>query len=59
MIDQETYKLILNNLKNKDKICEEKNIPLCFLYSRLAHDGIIKCSDRDYIKNREKISYDN
>lgn len=59
MIDQETYKLILNNLKNKDKICKEKNIPLCFLYSRLAHDGIIKYSDKDYIKNREKISYDN
>ena len=38
MIDQETYKLILNNLKNKDKICKEKNIPLCFLYSRLTHD---------------------
>ena len=59
MIDQKTYKLILNNLKNKDKICKEKNIPLCFLYSRLAHDGIIKYSDKDYIKNREKISYDN
>lgn len=59
MIDQETYKLVLNNPKNKDKICKEKNIPLCFLYSRLAHDGIIKYSDKDYIKNREKINYDN
>ncbi len=59
MIDDETYKMILNDLKNRDKICKEKNIPLCFLYSRLAYDGIIKYNNKDYLKNRESLNYDN
>ena len=36
---------IWNNVKidplEKEKICKDNNIPLCFLYSRLAYEGII------------------
>lgn len=55
MIDDKTYKQILENYDNKDIIATSNNIPLCFLYSRLAYEGKIKYSSREYIKNIEKI----
>lgn len=57
MIDEKTYDLILKKLDDKEKICKENNIPLCFLYSRLAHDKIIKYTDKSYLDSREKIDY--
>lgn len=57
MIDEKTYKLILENFGDKEKICNENNIPLCFLYSKLAHDKIIKYTDKLYLDSREKIDY--
>lgn len=57
MIDEKTYKMILENFDDKEKICKENNIPLCFLYSKLAHDKIIKYTDKLYLGSREKINY--
>lgn len=57
MIDEKTYELILKNFGDKEKICKENNIPLCFLYSKLAHDKIIKYTDKLYLDSREKIDY--
>lgn len=57
MIDEKTYKMILENFDDKEKICKENNIPLCFLYSKLAHDKIIKYTDKLYLDSREKIDY--
>lgn len=57
MINKRTYDLILQNFDDKEKICKENNIPLCFLYSKLAHDRIIKYSDKLYLDRREKIDY--
>ena len=57
MINKRTYDLILQNFDDKEKICKENNIPLCFLYSKLAHDRIIKYSDKLYLDSREKIDY--
>lgn len=57
MIDEKTYELILKNFDDKEKICKENNIPLCFLYSKLAHDKIIKYTDKLYLDGREKIDY--
>lgn len=57
MINEKTYKLILENFEDKEKICKENNIPLCFLYSKLAHDKIIKYTDKLYLDSREKIDY--
>ena len=57
MIDEKTYKMILENFDDKEKICNENNIPLCFLYSKLAHDKIIKYTDKLYLDSREKIDY--
>ena len=57
MIDEKTYKLILENFDDKENICIKRNIPLSFLYSRLAHDKIIKYTDKLYLESREKINY--
>lgn len=57
MIDEKTYKMILENFNDKEKICKKNNIPLCFLYSKLAHDKIIKYTDKLYLNSREKIDY--
>ncbi len=57
MIEKEIYKDILDNYDNKEKICKDKKIPLCFLYSRLAKEGKINYSDELCIKNRESITY--
>lgn len=56
MIDENIYQEILNNYDNKEKICKDNNIPLCFLYSRLAMEGRIKYSSKEYINNIEKIN---
>ena len=57
MIDEKIYSEILENIDDKEKICRNNNIPLCFLYSRLAHDKKIKYTDKLYLDSREKIDY--
>lgn len=57
MIPEDVYKIILNNYDKKDKIAKEKNIPLCFLYSRLAYEGKISYNDKNYLESRERIDY--
>ena len=55
MIDENIYEKIKHNLKDREIISIENNIPLCFLYSRLAHDGLISYSSKDYQMNKETI----
>lgn len=57
MIDEKIYSEILENIDDKENICKENNIPLCFLYSRLAYDKKIKYTDKLYLDSREKIDY--
>lgn len=55
MIDDKIYKKILDNFELKDEIAKENNIPLCFLYSRLAYDKKIAYSSKEYLNNIERI----
>ena len=55
MIDETTYKKILTNFEERDKIAKENNIPLCFLYTRLARDKIIEYNSKDYLKHIERL----
>ena len=49
MINNKDYEYLKSNLNFANKFCKEKNIQLCFLYSRLAHDNIIKYNSREYL----------
>ena len=55
MLPGSVYKSILDNYSNRDKIAKENKIPLCFLYTRLAKEGIIKYNSNEYVNNIEKI----
>jgi len=55
MIPKIIYKKILEDYSNKDKIAKDNKIPLCFLYTRLAKDGIIKYNSKEYLNNIERI----
>jgi len=55
MINENTWKEILNNYNDKEIICSKNSIPFCFLYTRLAHEGYIKYTSDEYNKNREVI----
>lgn len=55
MIPKMIYKKILEDYSNKDKIAKDNKIPLCFLYTRLAKEGIIKYNSKEYLNNIEKI----
>lgn len=55
MIEENIWKQILKEPNNKEKICKENKIPLCFLYTRLAYEGLISYKSKEYINNREKI----
>ena len=50
---------IWNNVKidplEREKICKDNNIPLCFLYSRLAYEGIISYKSKEYNNHKEII----
>ncbi len=56
MIDNKTYNSIINNFDKREIIALENNIPLCFLYSRLAYNKKISYRSSDYINNREIIN---
>lgn len=55
MINEKIWKQIIENPNKKEKICKENKIPLCFLYTRLAYEGLISYKSKEYINNREKI----
>ena len=55
MLPGSVYKSILDNYSNRDKIAKDNKIPLCFLYTRLAKEGIIKYNSNEYVNNIEKI----
>lgn len=56
MISSEVWNNILNDYDNKDKICLDNKIPLCFMYSRLARENIISYSSKEYNIHKEKIN---
>lgn len=55
MLPGSVYKSILDNYSNRDKIAKDNKIPLCFLYTRLAKEGIIKYNSNEYLNNIERI----
>lgn len=55
MISSNIWHNILSDLDNKETICNHNDIPLCFLYSRLANAGILKYNDKEVIAHRENI----
>ena len=55
MIDDKIYKYILENRIKAKEICKLNNIPLSFLYSRMAFEGIIKYNSQEYLSHREII----
>ena len=55
MIKPSVWDLIINNYSEKENICNINNIPLCFLYSRLAKEGYISYSSDEYQSHRVKI----
>ena len=55
MINDEVYNQILNNNDNRDEIALKNNIPLCFLYSRLAIEKKIKYNSSEYLNHIERI----
>ena len=55
MINEKIYKKIISDYANREKIAKENNIPLCFLYTRLAKEGKITYNSLDYLNNIEKI----
>ncbi len=55
MIPSDIWKDIINNSKNREEICKRNNIPLCFLYSRLAYEKLISYKSIDYNTHKEMI----
>ncbi len=55
MINDLVWNKIILNLDKKEFIAHENNIPLCFLYSRLAYENIIKYSSKEYNQHKEMI----
>lgn len=55
MIDEKVYNNILENRDKEKEICKLNNIPLCFLYSRLAYEKIINYNSKEYLSYREII----
>ena len=55
MIPDKVYNEIINNYDNKDNIAIKNNIPLCFLYTRLAKEGKISYKSREYLEHVERM----
>ena len=55
MINNRIWQKILNDYANKEEICKDNNIPLCFMYSRLAYLGKIKYNSKEYLNHKEII----
>lgn len=55
MIPIAIYNEIISNYNDKEIICKKNNIPLCFLYTRLAKEGRLSYTSKEYRNNIEKI----
>ncbi len=55
MISSNIYNDIINDYDHKEIIAKKNNIPLCFLYTRLAKEGKISYTSSNYRNNIEKI----
>lgn len=55
MIDENVWNDILKNIDNRETICLNNKIPLCFMYSRLAKEGYIKYNDKNLLKNKKSL----
>ena len=55
MIPSDIYHTIISHFKDRDSICIENDIPLCFLYSRLAYEKVISYHSKEYLSHREVI----
>ena len=55
MIAPKIWEEIKINAQERENICKLNNIPLSFLYSRLAYEKIISYSSKEYNNHKEKI----
>lgn len=55
MIPDNIWNKVKINTLEREKICKDNNIPLCFLYSRLAYEGIISYKSKEYNSHKEVI----
>ena len=55
MIPNNVYNEIISNYDHKEIIAMNNKIPLCFLYTRLAKEGKISYTSKEYRNNIEKI----
>ena len=55
MIDENIYQSILSNYDRRDIIAKDNDIPLTFLYTRLAKEGRISYNSKEYLDNVERI----
>ena len=55
MIPDNIWNKVKINPLEREKICKDNNIPLCFLYSRLAYEGIISYKSKEYNNLKEVI----
>ena len=55
MIPDNIWNKVKINPLEREKICKDNNIPLCFLYSRLAYEKIISYKSKEYNNHKEVI----
>lgn len=55
MIPSNIWNKIKENKNNITKLCIENNIPLCFVYSRMAYEGLISYNSKEYNEHKERI----
>lgn len=55
MIPNNIWNKVKINPLERESICKDNNIPLCFVYSRLAYEGIISYKSKEYNSHKEMI----
>lgn len=55
MIPSNIYKYLNDNSNEVESICNKNNIPVSFYYSRLAYEGKIKYTSKEYLESNIKI----
>ena len=55
MIPSNIWNTIKENKNNITKLCIENNIPLCFVCSRMAYEGLISYNSKEYNEHKERI----
>ena len=56
MIPSNIYEYLNNNSNEVESICNKNNIPVSFYYSRLAYEGKIKYTSKEYLEYNVKIN---